>query len=368
MPQDSSQAKNGSDRPGWMGYLQIAIITVVIVAALYLARAPAEVEIAENLVLTEPVKPVVRVLQPEPVTQALDLDLTGTVTLKERVTLISEVVGRIAWVSPRFEPGAIIEADEVFISIDPREYELMVEDARLELAERQTVLDSMIAKGEDPAPYSIALERSRVSLQLAELQLARTEISMPYRFRVISSSAEIGELAGTVDETGRSSVLGLAYRPESIRLDVPIEMYEIESLQPIAGRRAEVRIGSNLFHAIVTGTSAILAPKSRLASLFLKFDEAIPAEELPLPNSFAEVTLAGPELSEVFVLPESTERPYGHAWLVRDGVIEPVRTEILGRTMDGLVVSKFDTGEGIVVDALPNVRSGLAVTAVPIGH
>ena len=36
-------------------------------------------------------------------------------------TVVSEVVGRVVRVSPKFEPGGSMEANEVFIQVDPEE-------------------------------------------------------------------------------------------------------------------------------------------------------------------------------------------------------------------------------------------------------
>ena len=226
-------------------------------------------------------------------------------------------------------------------------------------------LNSGLAGGGSAEYQAAVIEKAQVALELAELQLERTEISLPYRFRVITSSAEVGELAGTVETTGRASVLGLVYRPESIRLDVPADPRDIEFLQPVVGRSAEVRANSNSFKATVTGKSSVVAPKSRLASLFLKFDAELVADEYPLPNTFVEIAIAGPSHENVYVLPEASERPYGHVWIVRGGLLESHETEVLGRTGDDLVVRAFDLGDGIVVGPLPNARQGLAVSAVP---
>ena len=98
-----------------------------VAVAVYFARAPERVERVDRAALaSEDRKPVVSVVRPEPTEQALTLSLTGSVKLKERATVMSEVAGRVVWVSPKFEPGGSIAANEVFIRIDPEEYELRV--------------------------------------------------------------------------------------------------------------------------------------------------------------------------------------------------------------------------------------------------
>ena len=360
MPQDST----GPDRPRWLGYLQLAFILGAIAVALYLARAPERVERIDRSALeTQERRPVVSVVRPTPTEQALTLRLTGSVVLKERATVVSEVVGRVVWVSPKFGPGGSIAANEVFVRIDPEEYELRVEEARLEVAGLEHDISGNQARNEDAARLALELEKARVALRLAELQLRRTGISLPFDARVISSSVEVGELAGPPEKVGKAAVLGLVYRPDAIRVAAPIEQRDLGHFAPVVGRTAEVRTRTGVFRAKVAAVSSVVEAKSRLASLFLNFPDDVPADSLPLPYSFAEIVIAGPEHSGVYVLPDAAAQASDRVWVVRDGALDSVEPRILGRIDGGWVVEAFDAGDGVVLGTLPGARKGLAVTA-----
>lgn len=360
MPQDTA----GPDRPRWFGYLQLAIILGAVAVALYLARAPERVERIDRSALeTQERRPVVSVVRPMRTEQALTLRLTGSVVLKEKAAVVSEVVGRVVWVSPKFEPGGSIEANEVFIRIDPEEYELRVEEARLEVAELEHDISGKEARNEDAAGLGLRLEKARVALRLAELQLRRTNISFPFDARVISSSVEVGELAGPAEKVGKTAVLGRVYRPGSIRVAAPVEQRDLRHLAPVVGRTAEVRTRTGVFRAKVAAVSSVVAAKSRLASLFLNFSDDMPAESLPLPRTFAEIVIAGPEHEGVYVLPDAAAQASDRVWVVRDGALSSVEPRILGRIDGGWVVEAFDAGDGVVLGTLPGAREGLAVTA-----
>ena len=101
--------------------------------------------------------------------------------------------------------------------------------------------------------------------------------------------------------------------------------------------------------------------KTRLATLFLKFAAAHPAETLPLPGSFVEVSIAGPVHDNVFVLPESALQDQNSVWVVEGGALKAVMPRALGHADGGLVVEAFDAGDGVVVGSLPGAREGLAV-------
>ncbi len=360
MPQDTA----GLDRPKWLGYLQLAVILGAIAVALYLARAPERVErIDRSALAAEERRLIVSIVRPEPTERALTLRLTGSVVLKERATVMSEVVGRVVWVSPDFAPGGSIDADEVFIRIDPEEYELKVEQARLEVAGLEHEISGQEVRNEDTAGTALKLEKALVELRLAELQLRRTEISLPFDARVISSSVEVGELAGPAEKVGEAAVLGVVYRPESIRVTAPIEQRDLKHLSPVVGRTAKVRTRTGVYRANVAGVSPVVAPTSRLASVFLKFSDDLPVARRPLPHTFAEISIEGPAHRNVYVLPEAASQANERVWVVRDGALNSVEPQVLGRIDGGWVVQAFDAGDGVVIGTLPAAREGLAVTA-----
>ena len=358
--------KNGS-LGHWKGYLQIAVVIGILVVALYFARAPEQIAIVEYGDLGDKQPPVVTVMLPETTSYNHRLNTTGSIILKERVSIISEVTGRVIWVSPYFEPGGTIEANEVFIEIDPTEYKLEVEAATQELAIHEITLEKQKALGEDVDYHEALRSKASSRLDLAKLKLAKTKLSLPYSFRVISSSVEVGVLAGTAEITGNVSVMGLVYRPESIRVGIPIEIHDIQALDPIVGRSAKVETVYDEFNAVVTGKSNIVAPKSKLATIFMKFDSELDPSEYPLPNTFVEVEIDGPVVSNVYLLPESSERKLGQIWIVRNGQLESFKPEILTRKNGMLVVKAFDSGDGIAIELPANTHEGQAVTILPVG-
>ena len=386
MTEPSHESGNPSGRFAWRGYAQLASVLLVIAAALYFARAPARVD---RGAVSDPssasVRPTVRVIRPTPTQQALTVELTGTVNLEERVRVASEVVGRVAWVSPDFSAGGSITADETFIRIDPAEFELQVEAAQMAVreAEARVWVERAGAEediqaferenaGAEPSESvrrlpSIAeaearLMRAQADLKLAELRLERTNISLPYDGRVTASDVEVGELVGPADRVDRpTSRLGIVYRTEALQVAVPIELRDLEYLDPVIGRSARVVGEMAGWEARVERVSSVVAPRTRLASVFLKFAEDAHPDSLPAPGSFVEVDIAGPVHDDVYVLPESVVQERDSLWVVRDGRLSALAPETVGRTAEGWVVQAFDAGEGVVVGVLPGAREGLAV-------
>ena len=381
MQQQRSDSEARPDRPRWFGFAQLALIFLVIAVALYLARAPDRLErnVITN-VASDLGMPTVRVIQPASTEQALTLRVTGTVRVEQRVMVVSEVGGRVVWVSPQFRNGGTIAANETFVRIDPAELQLEVEAAEMSVREAEARLrmeeDRMAEiQGERPendvAPAVVVAEaelgKAQAALKLAELRLARTDISLPYDIRVVTSDAEVGELVGPAEFVGPQAVLGVVYRIEALQVEAPVEPTDLESLAPAIGRSAEIQTWAGVYAAQVVRASSIVAPQTRLRTLFLKFADGISPESLPLPGTFVEVSIAGAPYENVYVLPESVVQEGDSVWIVQGGLLTSFAPSALGRTDAGWVVEAFDAGEGVVIGTVPGAREGLAVAATVAG-
>ena len=385
MPRKSDDSKGRPGQSRWLGFVQIVLILAVIAVALYFARAPERVEReAVSALSPEDTRPVVSVMQPERTGQSLIVKLTGAVGLSERAKVKSQVAGRVAWVSPKFSNGGSIEANETFVRIDPAEYELRVKVAEMAVREAEARARIAKARGEENArgfareyPDAEASDRVRrlphiarvqaglmkaqAELELARLDLDRTDISLPYPSRVVASGIEVGEYVGP-GPSGESPLLGVVYRTRALQIDAPIEPKDLQYLDPVIGRSARVRTRGGTYDAEVERVSSVVAPQSRLATVFLRFSQDHAPEVLPLPGTFARIAIAGPTYEDVYVLPESTLQEQRSVWVVQEGTLRGFEPETLGRTDEGWVVEVFDTGDGVVVGTLPGAREGLAVT------
>ena len=384
MLEESPNARDRSGQRSWRGYAQAAFVLGAIALALYLARAPSRIDrgaIPEQS--PDSAQPTVTVVRPEPTEQSLRVELTGSVTLEEKASVVSEVVGRVVWVSPTFSSGGSFAADETFIRIDPSKFELQVEAAAMAVREAEARVWAQKARGEEDtrkfalenpgvepsewvrrlpkiAEAEAELEKARAVLKLAELRLKDTDISLPYDGRVMTSDVEVGELVGPVNLVGRTA-LGAVYRPAALQVNVPIEPRDLDYLAPVVGRSARVSGEMGSWRARVARVSSVVAPGTRLATIFLKFSANARASSLPVPGAFVEVAIEGPSYRDVYVLPESVLQERGRVWVVRGGALRSFEPETLGRTAEGWVVRAFDAGAGVVSGTVPGARDGLSV-------
>ncbi len=383
MPQQSDDSR--AARSSSWGYLQIALILVAIVVALYFARAPDRIaRDAMPGAAQDEATPTASVMQPVPTEQSLTLELTGSVRMSEKATITSEVTGRVAWVSPEFRNGGTLAAHESIVRIDSTEFELRVQAAQraVEVAEARVWMAK--ARGEEAekvfsrenpgeeasdwvrrlpaiAKAEARLKRARIDLVLAKLQLERTNIALPFDSRVVNADVEVGELVGPAESVGRASSLGLVYRTGARQVEAPIGPLDLERLSPAIGRSAEVHSLGKVYTAQIARVSSVVAPETRLATLFLEFSEEHEPDALPVPGTFVHVTISGPVRDNVYVLPEAAQQERNTVWIVKDGALGEFAPHTLGHIADGWVVEAFDAADGVVVGAVPGAREGLKV-------
>lgn len=359
-PQDSQSPQ--PSKSGITGYLQVAAIIIVIGAALYFARAPKNdvvIELSEfdNQMKTQ----IVNVVRPETTQQSLRLQLNGSVVIKDRVKITSEIEGPVIYVSPNFDPGGTLAANEVFIRIDPTKYALKVEEIALQVAALENVVAQQIAARADAAATQTALDILRVKLKLAELELSKTEMSLPYPTRVVTSNVSVGEIVGPAEIVGLGVELGRVYRPDFVRLTAEVTTQEIDYFNPMVGRKANVTSGDDTFDAQVTAVLPVLDIETRLSRLFFNFSDNVPVEERPLPRTFVEIEIEGPEFENAFLLPEAADQGSGLVWIVKDGALASLKPQQIGKADDGWLVEAFDFADGIVLGSFPGMLEGTAV-------
>ena len=377
MSEETRNEGDSADRKRLLGYVQLGAIGVAVLAAIYLARAPDRA-VGAGLELGVAPKPAVRVIEPTPTDQPLVVELTGTVSLAATAAVRSEVSSKVVWISPKFRAGGSIAAGETVVRIDPADFELRVEAARAAVKEAEAGAWRERARGEHDARVfardypglevservrrlpSLAkreaqLLQAQVLLKSAQQKLERTHISLPFDSQVLNVSAELGELARPATR------LGTVYRTAALQAEAPVEPRVLEQLAPLIGRAALVRADGKTYPAEVARVSAAVAPKSRLTTVFLKFSDDLPRDSLPRPGTFASVSIRGPDMQGVYVLPESAEQDRASVWVVENGKLRSHAPRTLGRTGAGWIVGAFDAADGVVLGTIPGARQGLAV-------
>ena len=140
----------------------VLLLAVVIAVALVQLRPRAEKQVRTSE------GRLVEVVRTRSQTLPMIVDAYGTVAPRESLKLVAEVRGQVVAMHPAFIEGGFVKADEVLMTIDPRDYELAVRRAKVGIRLAQAELDRL-AQDILNLNASLKLARSDVALALAEV-------------------------------------------------------------------------------------------------------------------------------------------------------------------------------------------------------
>ena len=324
----------------------------------------------------------------------------GTVSPKVQVEIVPQVSGKVVYVNPQFKAGGFIRSAEQLLKIDSRDYELAVQQANAFVAEAQVSLDREKAEGEvarqewkqlnpNTEPVSplvfrepqirqaeARLDSTKAGLATANLNLERTELSLPIDVRIVSEKVDLGQyvLAG--------QSLGTAYGIDAVEIELPLYDKELawfdipdntvsfngnapSSKRTIAQVKADFAGTNHTWTGYVMRTTGQVDKTSRLISVVIEVPEPYNTSDgqpALLPGTFVEVLIMGNVLEDAIAVPRDAIRQGNKVWMVENGRlhIQPLEIARAGKDF-AYAISGLDDGAMIVLSSLDTVTEGMKV-------
>lgn len=308
----------------------------------------------------------------------------GTVTSLNTVVVRSRVDGQLVEVG--FEEGARVEKGDLLARIDPRPYQVALDQARgqyqRDLAELQGAredleLYQLLDRQDSIAGQQLNQQKARVkqlegtvatdraAVADAELKLSWTRIEAPISGRLGLRAVDAGNLVSSGDTDGLVTITQMA--PIAVEFTIPETR-----LQELLEARGDDR--PLAVDALDRDESRVLA-SGQLTTVDNRIDTATGtlrlkarfenAEGLLFPNQFVNVRLKLRALDEAVVIPSDAVQ-YGsqgtYVYLVEDGKAT-LRRITLGPTEgDRVAVEEgLSGGEQVVLEGLDRLREGREV-------
>ncbi|MBA7620310.1 Multidrug resistance protein MdtA [subsurface metagenome] len=382
------------------GRLQMLLALGIVIVGVFIAlifiklRKPPQREEQETLA------PLVKVEQLERRDIQMVIRGYGTVSPRVQIEIVPQVSGKVVWVNPQFKAGGFIWRDEQILKIDPRDYDLAVRQANAAVAEAQVKLDleraeAKVAREEwqqlnpDKEPTSplvfrepqirqaqAKLESANAGLATTNLNLERTQLSMPVDTLVVSEKIDLGQYV----MIGQS--VGVAYGIESMEIEVPFEDKELAWFD-IPGntvlvngnvpssKRTNVQVKADFAGAEhnwggrVVRTTGQVDKTSRLISVVVEVPEPFKCSDSRpplLPGMFVEVLIEGNILKNAIAVPRDAMHNSNEVWVVEDGQLNIQPLDIVRADRDfAYARSGLEDGDMIVVSSLDTVIEGMKV-------
>lgn len=372
-----------------------AVILLVAAAAAWAMiatrRQPQPQPVATNV-------PDVETVRVQPQTLPLNVISQGVVLPKEEIDLVAEISGKVIKVHPALAAGGFFAADELLLSIDPRDYDYAITVAQARLAEAKRALASERAQVEqahsewqalgqgqasDLALRKPQLAEAEAKLKAAEADLAkarldrsRCELRAPFAGRVVNKSAGLGQFIQAGSVTAR------VFATDTLEVRLPIGVDQLAYLKlpleggqnssavwPKVSLRADIGGKTHSWFGRLVRTEAKLDSGSGQLYLIAQIDKAgqTSADRQPLlAGLFVHAEIEGIARSGLYTLPHTALNSFQQVKLVNgEHRLKMQQVKILRAEPQHVVIeSGLNPDEQVIVSELPVPIEGMQVNPV----
>jgi membrane fusion protein, multidrug efflux system len=309
----------------------------------------------------------------------------GTVTAFNTVTVRSRVDGQIVKIN--FTEGQFVKEGDALIEIDPRPYQVQLEQAEGQLAKDQAQLKDMqvdyerykllYKEGVIPqqqldtqqaqvGTYEGAIKADLATIDNAKLQITYSHITAPISGRVGLRLVDIGNIVHAADTTGLLVITQL--QPIAVLFSLPQDQLPDVVAKMRSGKQLEVEAyDRDNSEKIVTGKLLTIDNQIDTTTGTYKLKAVFDNTKNELfPNQFVNVHLLVDTKKNVVLVP-STAVLRGsrgtYVFAVNAGNAVTVKNVKVSNTTGNLagVSSGLDDGEVVVVDGQDKLKDGTLV-------
>jgi len=324
-----------------------------------------------------------------------EVTVYGEVRPRVQIDVISEVAGRITAVSPSFAEGGSIPAGEPLITIEKRDYNVAVSEARARVAARelelaQALADADVAKKQlatekNPSDLALklpqiaqaraALEAAEMSLERARSDLERTQIRLPFDARIIQTSVDEGQYLGlgrtiaSVFSTDIAEVRLPFTDADIAALGVPIGYEALEGEGLRVRLTADVAGATRQWQGQLVRLDASLDARTRttfgtveVRNPFAESEGAMPMA----PGLFVSANVSGRSLSDVLAIPAAGLRAGGRVFIMNDEDLLEIRSVRISHATNEIAYlsSGISEGDRVIISPIRNPVPGMALSAI----
>ncbi|GAA5315878.1 MAG: efflux RND transporter periplasmic adaptor subunit [Candidatus Pelagadaptatus aseana] len=336
----------------------------------------------------------IQVSYAEPQEWRLQAQSQGTVEPKRDINLVAEVSGRIIEVSPKFVSGGNFKAGETLVKIDDRDYHFALIRAQARVADARQLLASeqgrarqakrewrdlgnqqandLFLRKPQLASAQANLQAALADQQLAELNLSRTNITLPFTGRVRQTLVNLGQyltpgtpIASAYDSSIAEIRLSLT-ESQAALIELP------RNHSPAAQLPQVILTGSvagqpHQWQGRLTRTEASIDTRTRLYYTIAEVDDPYGASPPLMMGLFVDATIEGKPLQQVIRIPKPGLYQSAHVYAIDEHnrvQIKPVK--VLSSNADfAWVQGELRQGEAIALEKQHYLKSGMQVAIKP---
>jgi RND family efflux transporter MFP subunit len=306
----------------------------------------------------------------------------GVVSAADAVSLMPQVSGRVEWINPQAVPGAQLEQGIVLARLEQADFRLQVTQAEAALTQAKADLAVELGQGKlAQEEYAIAAsqltdeERALVlrkpqraaaeaavavaeaSLRQARLDLARSEVRMPFAGRISSRNVSVGSYASA------STVMFDLVGTSKVWIDVTVPRTFLNWIDSEGTAQISMPGWQSVTRqAQVLNILPSVADSDRQARVVLELNEPLQAGVPPvLVNDFVDVVLPGREITSA-VIESRMLNDDGSVWVVNDNKLYRRQPQIIFQGREKIWLGAgFERGDELLMNRIDSATSGTPV-------
>jgi len=373
--------------------IAILAVSVGVVTALSAAKPPPEKKEDTQRLISLYVDEV------ESDVVTLSVHAQGEVRPKTEIDLIPQVSGKIVAISQSFAEGAEFTSGETLIKIDDTNYVIAKIRAEANLAAAKVAVQRELAnakikkehwldKDTTGVPSEYALNKPQVmeaeamlaaaeaDLREANLNIARTEINVPFLGRVREKLVGLGQYVTAGTRLGRvfSTDIVEVRLPltdtQLAELNLPIGFMSTSSNAPAVQFSANVGSKVHSWNGRIVRTNAAMDKDTRMVYAIAEVEDPYGLGSdngAPMAvGMFVRANIAGVNSQSAMVLPRLALRNSNKVYVINDNNRLEIRTvEVLSTSTDiVLVTDGVKPGDMVVTSTIPAAVDGMEVRAI----
>ena len=329
----------------------------------------------------------------------ISVQTQGEVRPKTEIDLIPQVSGRIVGISESFAEGAEFDPGETLIKIDDTNYKLAVVRARARVAEAEVGVQRELANAKikkehwldkrnagEPTDYALnkpqvmeaeaKLLSAESDLKEAQLNVARTEINVPFLGRVREKNVGIGQYVTVGTQLGR------VFSTDTVEIRLPLTDSQMAELNlpmgfmadafnaPVVQFSAHVGNREHSWSGRIVRTHASVDPQTRLIYAIAEVEDPYGLGSdngAPIAvGMFVHADIAGVNSQAALVLPRLALRNANKVYVINDENRLEIRTvEVISTSEETVLVSNgVEVGDKVVTSTIPAAVDGMEVRAI----
>ena len=331
----------------------------------------------------------------------LSISTQGEVRPRTEISIVPQVSGKIAFISPTFLEGGAFKQGDLLLQVEQREYQLRVVQARANVARSQTKLTSEKAEAEiakrdwqemgreateisalalrEPqlAEARAALASANAALGEAQLNLDRSSIRAPFDGRVRTKKVDFGQYITPGSNLGEIYAVQIMDVPLSLtddelgQLGLDIGFIETETNRgPEAILTARVAGRERLWRGRVARTDSGYDAKTRTLFAYVEVIDpygAGAANGAPLaPGLFVNAQIMGKSIASSVIIPRTALRGNDQVYIAKsDDTMEIRKVTVASSDRKRAVITDgLKVGEKVVTSPVRGAGDGMKIAIV----